>query len=238
MNVMLMFINKIRSNKLLIISFLVFLFMGMNAYSANITLAVLDFENNSIFNADNYDPLKAGIAEMMISELSTIDLITIVERKRLHTILDELKMSQSGLTTNHSIKAGKLVGADYLVFGSFIVTMKDKVRIDTRVVEVETGLTVKAEEVTGKTKKILIMIQKLGEKILQGIDKKLLENEKTTFIKGQKLDIDAVIWFSKGVAYRDMNKYDEAKECFTQALKIEPEYKQAKNELKLLYNME
>jgi len=238
MNVMLMFINKIRLRKILIILFVMFFFTGLNAYSAEVTLAVLDFDNNSIFNAENYEPLKAGIAEIMISELSTVNVITIVERKKLHTILDELKMSQSGLTSNNSIKAGKLVGADYLVFGSFIVTMNDKIRIDTRVVEVETGLTVKAEEVTGKTKKILIMIQKLGEKILHGIDEKLLENEKTTFIKGQKLDIDAVIWFSKGIAYRDMNKYKEAKDCFSQALKIEPEYKQAKNELKLLYNME
>ncbi len=229
-----MFINKLELKKLLISAFLFFFFIGWNVCLAEITLAVLDFENNSIFNSDDYDPLKAGIAEMMISELTRIKSVEIVERQKLHAILDELKMAQSGLTHNNSIQAGKIVGADYLVFGSFIVTMDDKIRIDTRVVEVETGLTVKAEEVTGKTDKLLFLIQKLGEKVIHEIDEKLWENEKTTFVKGQKLDINAVIWFSKGVAYRDMMEFDEAKNCFLNALKIEPKYKQAKEEIKQL----
>ncbi|MFO7891141.1 MAG: CsgG/HfaB family protein [bacterium] len=238
MNLVYMFNNKIKLRKLLFLSFLFFLFTEGNGYSAEVTLAVLDFENNSIFNAENYDPLEAGIAEMMISEFNTIESIKIVERQKLQVILDELKMSQSGLGHNQSLEAGRIVGADYLVFGSFIVTMENKIRIDTRIVEVETGLTLKAEEITGKTKKLLILIQKLGEKVLQGTDKKILENEKITFVKGQKLNIDAVIWFSKGIAYRDIEKYDQAKKCFTKALEIEPKYKQAKEEIKLLSNIQ
>ncbi len=229
-----MFINKFNLRKILFFSFLHILIIKEYAYTAGITLAVLDFDNNSIFNAENYTPLEAGVAEMMISELKGIDSVKIVERQKLHAILDELKMSQSGMTNNQSLEAGKLVGADYLVFGSFIVTMNDKIRIDSRVVEVRTGLTVKAEEVTGKTKKLLILVQKLGEKILKGIDEKLWENERTTFTKGQKLDINAVIWFSKGITYRDLENYDEAKDCFIKALKIEPDYKQAEQEIKLL----
>lgn len=229
---MFMFISKFKLSKLLLSSsLLLFLIIG-NIYSAEITLAVLDFENNSIFNAENYTPLEAGVAEMMISELKGMESVMIVERKKLHAILDELKINQSGLTHNQSLEAGNIMGADYMIFGSFIVTMNDKIRIDTRMVEVNTGLTVKAEEVTGKTKKLLVLVQKLGEKILQGIDKKLWENKKTA--KGQTLDINAVIWFSRGITYRDMKKYSKARECFAHALKIEPDYTQAKEEMKLL----
>lgn len=234
-----MFNYKIELKKILFLSFLFsFFFIKGNRCSAQITLAVLDFENHSIFNSADYDPLEAGMAEMMISEFNTVTSIKIVERQKLHAILDELKMSQSGLSQRKSLEAGRIVGADYLVFGSFIVTMKNKIRIDTRIVEVETGLTLKAEEVTGKTKKILILVQKMGEKLLQGIDKKILDNEKITFAKGQKLNIDAVIWFSKGIVYRDMKKYDQAKKCFLKALKIDSKYDQAKEQIKLLSNIQ
>lgn len=217
------------------IFFVFFICINLNASSGKITLAVLDFDNNSIFDRDDYEPLKAGLAEMMISELSCIESIKIVERQKLHMIFNEFKMSQSGLTQENSIKAGKMLGADYLVFGSFIVAHGAEIRVDTRIVDVETGLTVKAEEVTGKIKKILDLINKLGRKILKGIDAEITLNENEKFSKSQKLKMDAVILFSKGVTCLDAGKIIEAEKCFKKALEIEPKFVQAEKQLKNLH---
>ena len=54
------------------------------------TLAVLDFENNSLFNVQENQPLSKGLAEMMITELNKIQAVRVVERQKLRSLLDLL----------------------------------------------------------------------------------------------------------------------------------------------------
>lgn len=203
------------------------------------TLAVLDFENNSFFKPEEYQSLSRGLAEIMITELGEVQSIRVVERQKLRSILDELKLSQSGLISEgSSIQVGKMVGAKHLVFGGYIVTMDEKIRIDVRIVEVETGLTIKAGEVTGKTKNILSLVKKLGRKILKDLNIRLTKEEERSFKKSEKLDMKAVVLFSKGLECEDQGKKQKAKEYYQKALDIEPKFKQARMKIQQLSEKE
>ena len=125
-----------------------------NLLSQTKTIAVLDFSNNCIFEKEKYASLSPGLAEIMITELSNVKTLKFVERQKLNAMIEEMQLAQSGLVSEETgVQVGKLVGAKYLVFGSYMVFDK-KERMDARIVEVETGLTIKAEQVTRKVNKM------------------------------------------------------------------------------------
>ena len=106
--------------------------------------------------------LRKGLAQMLISDLSGNDSIRVVERDRLQEILGELKLQSSNKIDQASaVKAGKLLGARYLVLGAYFDVMKS-FRADTRVVDVQTGQVVYSTGATGKPEDFLALEQKLG----------------------------------------------------------------------------
>jgi TolB-like protein len=215
----------------IMISFLILI--ASYSFSGPLTLAVLDFENRSFMEAEKYAPLSQGLAEMMITELSQVQSIQMVERRRLREMLDELKMAQSGMTdTETSVQVGKMLGAKHLVFGSYMVISGDQIRIDLRVVEVETGRNLKAAEITGKTKQVLSLIKKLSKKILDDFSIALTGEENTALSQGKSVDMKAVMLFSEGLGFEDQNNLREAYARYKQALQIEPDFFLAKNAIK------
>ena len=203
------------------------------------TLAVLDFENNSLFDADQYNNLSKGLSEMMITELSKVQSIKLVERRDLKSILDEIKLAQSGvIDESQTAQVGKLAGARHLVFGGFMVTMNNQIRIDCRIVEVETGLTKQAAEITGKTKKLFPLIQQLSQKILDNLEIKLSKEEKKALKKSSDIGMDAILLFSEGLDFEDSNDFKNAKICYTKALKLDPKFERAKQKLLYLHKLE
>jgi len=208
----------------------VMLFSVLPVNGGSVTLAVLDFENRSFINATEYASLSQGLAEMMITELSQIEMIKMVERRRMQQMLDELKMAQSGLVSEEStVQVGRMLGASNLVFGSYMVMPDKKIRIDLRIVEVETGSVLKAEEITGKSKQILSLVKKLSKKLLEDLSVRLTRSESNILAQKQDLDLKAVMLFSEGLGFEDQNQLQKAYSSYKQALKIEPEFQQAKN---------
>ena len=207
-------------------------YFPISVYGTGITLAVLNFENNSLFDSQNYNALSKGLSEIMITELSQVQSISIVERRKLQSLLDELKLSQAGFTeTENSIQVGKMLGARHLVFGGFIVTLDDKIRIDVRIVNVESGVTVKADQVTGNTKQILFLIGKLGKKIVKDLNVQMTDQEDRLLDRNQKIDLDAVLHFSRALDYEDRGNLELAYENYQKALQIEPDFLQAQKNL-------
>ncbi len=215
--------------------FFMILWLTGAAPASDVTVAVLDFENNSIQDPLTYEPLKQGLAEIMITEFQQVESIKVVERQRMRTLLDELKLSQSGLLSPEtSATVGKMLGAQYLVFGGFMVTMNDKIRIDVRVVEVETGVTVKANEETGKTHQVLSLIGNLSAKLLKELRVRLSKTEEQQLKQTQDFRVDAVLAFSKGVECEDAQQWEQAKIHYQKAIALNPEFIQARKRLEKL----
>ena len=141
------------------------------AQTDRLTIAVLDFKDNSPFKSDELKPMEQGLADMMITTLSQVSALKIVERSDLSSLIEEMSLGQTGMIDESSAQqVGKLVGAQYMVLGSFMKGMKKDIRIDCRIVKTETGVTVKAEQVSGKLKEIINLTGKLGEKIIKNLD--------------------------------------------------------------------
>ena len=150
---------------LLLLSFAI---QGLKA--EKLDLAVLHFTNNSDDRGLNY--LEEAIPEMLMTNLTASPAIRVLERTRIVNILEEQKLSLSGVIDgSKAVVIGKLIGADVLVYGS-IYAEDAQIRIDARAVSVEDGSVrsgVKVLRDISGGMDIIGMIDELAEKIIKGL---------------------------------------------------------------------
>lgn len=186
------------------------------------TLAVLPFENNSVTSHDHYDPLCQGFAAMLITDLKQRSVgLTLIERSRIGALLSEMELAQAGLVNEDTaLKVGRMLGAEHLVIGSFMV-VGWQVRVDARLVRVETAEVLLAQSVSGGKNWLISLQSELAEKIAGSLDVRLAPG--TT---GKEMgDMEAAVWFSSGVHALDLKDKARAKECFDKCAVIDPAYK-------------
>src|SRR6266704_3875232 len=110
-------------------------------------IAVLPFNNGGSYGQgkEDFDALERGIAGMMISELSANSAARVVEREQIQHLLDEQNLGAQGrVDAATAAKIGKLVGARYMVMGTFVDFYGD-FRVDVRLINTETSEVVKTE---------------------------------------------------------------------------------------------
>ncbi len=199
------------------------------------TLAVLYFENNSLAKKAEMEPLRKGLADMFITEFAKIEQFQVVERSQLQQIFEEMKLGQSGMLDGNSAqKVGKLLGAQNLLLGSFMNMFDGKLRIDIRIVEVETGLTLKAEEETGSPKELYKLITQLVGKTLKDLDIKISKADVQRLSQVENTSFDAALYYAKGLEYEDANDLSNAKKMYQMALKKNEKFAKAQERLQTL----
>ena len=134
--------KKIIGIIIICISFIVF---------ANETkMAVLNFTVND--SSSDMDYLSSGISDILITNLAEKHNLTIIEREKIQSLIDELSFKNSGLVTEkEQSKIGELSGAKYILTGS-ITFVSSSFRMVSKVLDVETGNVISTQSVQGKGK--------------------------------------------------------------------------------------
>ena len=200
------------------------------------TLAILPFKNRSIKDREELDPLREGLADMLITDLSKVVNLRIVERERLQSLLDELGIGQSPLVDETTaVKVGKILGAQSMLFGSFLKLDKKHMRIDVRIIKTETAQLIKAEKLEGDPKKLLKMIGDLALKVARHLNVAVsaLERKRIKEVSGRSWE--AVLQYAQGLRFEDQGNYKKAYKMFEKALKIDPGFLEAERKL---YNLQ
>jgi TolB-like protein len=216
--------------------FLIFLgFFHQSHLAAQPTLGVLDFDNNSLADRQRMEPLRQGLAQMFSSELSQLQALRLVERASLHRVIEEMKLAQAGMIDDKTAQqVGKLVGAQYLLLGGFVYLSKDKLRVDARVVEVETGRALKAGEATGKESQLFDMVKKLNKKLVKELALRVSASETAKLDKLKNVKFSAVMLYSQAVAFEDAGDLSDARKKYREAIKEDPNFIQARERLTAL----
>ena len=185
------------------------------------TLAILPFDNNSITEPEKYAPLSNGLAAMLITDLNKNDsVLTVIERNKIKSILKEIALGQlGGVDQSTAIEAGKILGAQSIGFGSFTI-MGDMIRMDVRIIKVESSELVTAESVSGETKNFMALETELATKIADALKTSLKK------LPGKsRSSIDAALYFSKGIDAMDKGDKKKAQKLFNKAIELDPTYK-------------
>jgi TolB-like protein len=202
---------------------------------SKIRMAVLYFDNESITDRKALDPFRKGIADTLIDSLNRTGKFQIVERTRMESMMSELKLSLSGMVdASTAQRLGKILGVQMLLMGSF-TAIGEMIRIDARVIQAETGLVLKAEEVSGQTSDFMSLEEALVLKIALDLDAKMTAEEKARLYSGKKISFPALMEYSRGLGYMDSGQFAEAARAFEKALALAPGYKEAGEKLQEVY---
>jgi len=186
------------------------------------TLAILPFENNSVTDPEKYAPLSKGVAAMLITDLNRAGTsMKLIERAKIQALLKEVALSQSGsVDQSTAVRVGQMLGAQSIAFGSFMV-LGTSVRMDLRIVKVETSELMMAENVSGSSDNFIQLEQDLAKKIARSL--KVAFQPKSG---SGSSDIGAALYFSQGVEALDKEDKVGAKKLFDKAISMDPSYKQ------------
>tara|TARA_R110002096_G_scaffold434832_1_gene658044 strand:- start:21875 stop:24457 length:2583 start_codon:yes stop_codon:yes gene_type:complete len=180
------------------------------------TIAVSYFENNT--GDDQYSPLARGLADMLITDLSSIAGAQIVERAKLNLLLDEIELSKSPfIDPATAVKMGRGLGARYIITGSF-VSMEPKMRIDARIIDVTTGKIVHSAQVEGPVSEFFLLEKELALTLTEGIGIKLSAKENAKLGRVATDSFEAFSAWSKGLEAMDRGQIEVARRALDKAL--------------------
>ncbi len=193
-------------------------------------------ESNTI-GVTNYEDLSANedlrafrkaLTAMVISDLSKVASLRVVERVRIQALIDEMKLAKTGIVDQQSApRFGRLIGAQNLVIGSIAPgspLVPDSIYSVTSISSTTRG------DILGSTS---ISIEKpyfynLSKLIVENISRitgvQLSSHESGVIQKPQTKNYKAYIFYGKALDALDAGNWKMAKDFFIEALKEDPEF--------------
>jgi TolB-like protein len=215
------------------------LLLARAAHAGEPTIAVVYFDYDG--KDDELGTLRKGLTQMLITDLAGREAYKVVERARLQELLAELNLSKTQrIDPSTQLKLGKLLQAKFVVMGSYL-TMLGSLRIDARIVEVESTRTVKGVGVTIKPDDFFTAEQDLARQIDEVIVAEFAKEAKATpkriapvsLAKSAhgRIPLSAVKVLSKALDLKDEKKVDAAKAELDALVKANPDFLLARIEL-------
>lgn len=171
--------------------------------------------------------LRKGLAQMLISDLSHSTGFKLVERIALQAVLDELELGRSKkIDPSTAARVGKLLGADYLVMGGYF-EFRGSLRVDVRVVKVETGELVRGLGATGKGDDFLGLQQELARgltTILEGLTTAKPPAIQKRPQAPQRVKTKTAARYGKALDHLDKGEKEAAKKELEAVVKEEPDF--------------
>ena len=213
----------------IIISLILLSLLSLNTFAAKKVIAISYFDNTT--SNSKYNALSKGIADMLITDLSKISDLEIVEREKLEELLKEIKLGKSSYFDQSTAqKLGKGLGAASILTGAFYI-MDETLRIDARLINVETGKIIAAEEVTGSKRDFFSLHKQLVSLLTKAFKIKYNPKNSSIINYDNKIELTAVVNYSNALSYADNGLEENAKEVLENTLKEHPEFLFAKTKL-------
>jgi tetratricopeptide (TPR) repeat protein len=193
-------------------------------------IAVLEF---SFVGDEKYKELPKGFSSMIITDLSKIPELNLVERIKMNALINEINFVSNGvIDKTNAPKAGKLLMAQKIIWGNMAIHSKDFFEISTILTETSTDANnIGRSKSTGSFDTFFKVQKDIVFKLLEflGIKKQDLDTSVIKDIEKYHTNhLDAVLSYSRGLDFQDRGIIHKARESFRKALKEDPNFELAK----------
>lgn len=206
---------------------------GLTTISTSKSLAVLYFYNQTQQTA--LDPLQKGLTYMLITDLTKLNQIQLIERVRLQALLQEMDLSIAKLLDpSQKPKVGKLLKAQYVIGGQLLDMNNKEFKVESDLLDIPEKKILGNPSSNGKFDHLIRMEKELLFEIIKLLKIELSKEEINTLKKPLSGSIDALMAFFNGLEESDGGNYEKAADFYEKAITEDPEFKSAKNALKEL----
>lgn len=199
-------------------------------------VAVFPFVSGGSYgdDAEDLDPLRVGLQQMLLTELDQNEELRIVERSVLRDIMEEQDLGATDrVQASTAARIGKLVGARYMITGVF-ADLYGTFRMDARIIDVETSEIVQTETVRGEREELYALLVDLADRITAGADLPPLPEAVSEARKEREIPAEAITLYSRAQVYQDRGYEDRAIQMYRRIVEEFPEMEQARAALEQL----
>jgi len=194
------------------------------------SIAVLNFRN--LGGNAGFDPLAKGLADMVITDLSQVKALTVIERSRMQALLEEMGLGQTGLVDKQTApRVGQLLGVKKVLQGSFLDLAGGRLRLDANLADAAARASQPIGETSGELARFFRLEKNLVFKVIDELDIQLTAAEEKAILTIPTENLLAFLAYSRGLEARDRGDFAGAQKEFQEAVKIDPNFDNAKTQL-------
>jgi len=184
------------------------------------TVAVFPFQ--LVSDDEGLLPLQVAMADMMITDLSISNALTVLERTQIQTLLDEMAMTEAGYTDpGTGARAGRLLRAEHVVQGALTTLGDDQLRFDADVVNTESTSSAGDLSDQDQLEALFDMEKRVVFQVLDVLGAQLTPAEREAINENRSESILAFIAYGQGLMALDEGNYAGAQDFFQQAVNLD-----------------
>jgi len=178
---------------------------------------------------EEYRVLGRGISEMLITDLSQVKQLQMVERMRMQTMVEEMNLAQAGITDESTApQFGKMLGAEKVLWGRYDVSSKKRLSMDAELVKAaEPGATPVQVSRADALKAVFDLEKRLIFDMLDNMGIELTTEERESILRVPTRNLQAFMAYCRGLESQDAGRFQEAAEHFRQAGELDPDFQEA-----------
>jgi TolB-like protein len=209
---------------------------SLKSVKAQNTLAVLYFQNKS--GKEELNPLQKGFALMLITDLSSVKGLQVIERIKLQALVEEIGIGTSGLLEQASApRVGKLLGAKWMVGGDITGAQKAELQVKSDLLDAPTAKIIGKSASKGTLPELFRIEKDLLFNIIKLLNIKITPEEETRLRKPCSTNSKALFALFEGVDASDRQEYEKAAQLYEKALDDDPNICMADDALNELHNL-
>jgi TolB-like protein len=196
---------------------------GLQGVPAKNTVAVLYFNNRT--GKSDIDPLQKGFALMLMTDLSKVKSLQVVERVRLQALLDEMALGTSGLAEPGTApRMGKLLASQWLVGGDIGGGEPAVLKVKGDVLDVAPQKSLGQPGSEGPLQDIFRMEKEVLFGTIALLQIKPTSEEEKALREPVTTSIEALLLMARGIDQSDRGNYENAYEMYQASLKADPQF--------------
>lgn len=176
------------------------------------------------------EPLGRALAEMLVTDLSQTERLTVLERLRVQMLINEIQLAENGLVDPATAaRGGRLLGAGQIVQGS-VAGSEEALQLNAAVVGVSTGTPqVQSARTSTALARLFDAEKSLALEIFRVLGIELTAAERERVNQRPTENVRALLAFGLGLEAEDVAAYSLASQYYNQAFSIDPTFALARD---------
>lgn len=189
------------------------------------TVAVMPFAYSG--TNPEIQPLTRGFAQLMVTDLARSRQLRVLERDRMQTMLDELRLADSSQADPATaLRSGRLLRAARVIQGSLAERGSD-LRVDAAVVDVASAGVAASAGASDALDRLFDLEKQVVFSIFNNLGIQLTPAEQAEINQRPTQNLQAFLAYSRGLIAEDRGDYGAAREAYQEAAGLDPAFRQA-----------
>ncbi|HTH64992.1 MAG TPA: tetratricopeptide repeat protein [Gemmatimonadales bacterium] len=173
-------------------------------------------------------PLERGLAALVVSDLSHVRRLRLVERERLQALLDEMRLAASGrVDPTTGARSGHLVGAGQVVQGQFQEAPGTNIRLDATMVRAGDAQVAATGSGRNPLNQLFDLEKSVVFQLLTKTGVPVSPAESIAISERPTKDLQAFLLYSRGLESQDKGDFRAASADFKAAAQRDPTFQAA-----------